>query len=942
MKNNATYKKIMLLDGTGLVYRAYYAFITRPLTTTRGENTSAIFGFLKVLIQIIRDFKPDKLLAAFDLSRDTFRREIFNGYKANRQETPPDLKKQIPVIIEILNLMRIPILEMEGYEADDIIGSISEKMKNDNEIYIISGDKDLLQLVGGNVKAIRPQHGLSVVNLMDNIKVKEALGVNPDQIPDYLSIVGDSSDNIPGVKGIGEKGAIQLISTYSSLENIYLHIDDIKGAMQKKLIEGRENAFLSKRLAQIKSDIIIDDTYLSDNLDLNQILNNEVIKKLEHYQITSIVKDIKKLTEITELPGEEKGLFKDGTAALEQNSDELYRQSSLPLSRGTLVKALEGSYSLITKKEEIASLFNKIMKNGCISLDTETTSANPTDADLIGISISLEEGEGVFIPVLYNTQKEFDKDFVIQNIKPILENQDIKKIGQNVKYEIEIFNNEGIEIKGISFDTMLAAYLINPTRTHNNLESLVQEYLGFKKRDYKSVLKDILKKDKTLLDASIEDVVNYACGDSDSALRLKNKLESLIEENNLTGAYYEIEMPLVPVLAAMERNGVKIDTSRLKELSLEFEKSIQELEEKIYHLAGKSFNINSPVQLSKILFEELQLDSVKRTDGGKESTDEEVLKVLANIHPLPAEILKYRTYAKLKGTYVDALPELISPRTGRIHTSFNQTITATGRLSSSDPNLQNIPIRDEIGRKIREAFVADEGNILISADYSQIELRVLAHFCGDENMKKAFSENLDIHSHTASLIFGIPENEVTEEQRRRAKSVNFGIIYGLQAFGLSRQIGITMTEAKLFINSYFESFPKVKAFVDKVLTGVSASGEVRTLSGRYRKFPDLIGKEIKPGGQLNSSQRMALNTKIQGSGADIIKIAMIKLHEYIKKNNLRSKLILQIHDELVIESPMSEVENMKTAVKNTMEKAYLLDVPLVVDVGTGKNWCEAH
>ncbi len=916
-------KKIMLLDGTGLVYRAYYAFISRPLTTTRGENTSALFGFLKILLQIIRDFQPDSVITAFDISRKTFRQRIYAQYKAQREETPPDLKAQIPLIIEMLQLMKIPVLEMEDYEADNIIGALSVKLKKENDVYIVSGDKDLLQLVGGRVLALRPQHGLNEVNLLDSEAVKKDFGVYPGQIPDYLAIVGDASDNIPGVKGIGEKGASGLLSTYSTLEDIYGHIEDIKGAMKQKLIDNRDNAFLSKKLAVIETGIPVEDDVLKYRLDIQSFLAPEVIKKLEHYQITSIVQDIKKL-----MPSGPAENIKDG----------LFTEEEAKLASA---KELDGDYKLITKEKELKTLIEKIKKKKFMSLDTETTSANPNNASLIGISVSLEEGSGFFIPVLYAAGQEFDKEFTIRHFKEILEDGSIKKTGQNIKYEIEVFRQEGIIIQGAAFDTMIAAYLINPTRTHNNLESLVLEYLGLKKKEYKEMLKNVDKKDKTLLDIPIEELVKYACGDSDSTLRLKNILEPLIEKFNLGGVFYEIEVPLIAVLAEMEIAGVRIDTEKLKKLSKELEVSMKKLEERIYHLAGHDFNINSPSQLGKVLFEELGLGAVKKTEGGKASTDEEVLSVLAYIHPLPAEILKYRTYSKLKNTYIDALPALILEKTGRIHTSFNQTITATGRLSSSDPNLQNIPVRDELGREIRKAFIADKGNVLISADYSQIELRVLAHFCRDKNMLKAFNQNLDIHAHTAALVFGVNEKDVTPEMRQRAKGVNFGIIYGLQSYGLSKQIGISIGEAREFIQNYFKSFPKVKAFVDEILLEAQNTGEMRTLSGRYRKFPDLKGKEIKPD-YLSASQRMALNTKMQGSAADIIKIAMIELQKYITENKPAARLLLQIHDELVLEVKEKEADEMKEALKHIMENAYKLDVPLVVDVGTGKNWGEAH
>ena len=919
-------RKVLLLDGSGLIFRAYYAFIKRPLTTSRGENTSAIFGFIKVFAQIVRDFKPDVLVTAFDLSRDTFRRKIYEQYKAQRQETPPDLKAQIPEVIDILGKMGVPVLEMQDYEADDIIGTLAEKLKKDDDIYIVSGDKDLLQLVDKNVRAIRPQHGISEINLVDREGVKAALGIYPEQVADYLAITGDTSDNIPGVKGIGDKGALSLLSQFKDLDDIYAHIGDIQGAAQKKLIDSKDNAYLSKQLATIKRDIEIDDSVTSAGLDVKNFVNPEVTEKLEHYQLTSVLNDLKKLASgnAGAVTAEKKGLFTD-----EENA-------------AVEVREFSGTHRLVVKKKELEELAAAVRKQKAVSLDTETTSANPVEAKIIGISVSLEEGEGSYVPVLHDVKKDFDENDVFAVFKKLLEDDGIKKTGQNIKYEIEVFANYGIRMKGIAFDTMLAAYLLNPTRPHNNLENLTQEYLGLKKKSSTDVLKAVDHKEKTLLDAPVAAVTEYACADSDAALRLKNRLEPLIGKNGLEKVFYEMEMPLAPVLAVMERNGVKIDVKKLKSLSDETAASLSFLEKKIYSLAGREFNINSPKQLAKIFFEEMGLESVKKTDGGLDSTDEEVLKELSLVHPLPAEILSYRTLAKLKGTYMDALPEMVLKETGRIHTSFNQTITATGRLSSSDPNLQNIPVRDEIGRKIREAFVADRGHVLVSADYSQIELRVLAHFCGDPNMKQAFSGSLDIHRHTASLIFDVGENEVTEDMRRKAKSVNFGILYGLSAFGLSRQIGISNTEARLFIESYFRSFPKVKAFVDNTLREVSETGEVRTFSGRYRKFPDLIGKTVKESGQLNASQRMALNTRIQGSAADIIKIAMIRLQAQMEKKKMASKLILQIHDELVVEAADNEADDIKTMMKDIMENAYPLSVPLTVDIGAGKNWSEAH
>ena len=792
-KLNKKGKKIILIDGTGLVYRAYFAFLTRPLMTSGGENTSALFGFLKILIMIIRDLKPDSIVTAFDLSRKTFRQKIYPEYKAQREETPPDLKKQIPMVLDTLKMMNIPVVELENYEADDIIGTLSEKLKKDNEVYIVSSDKDLLQLVGGNVRALRPQHGISEVNLLGDEDVRKSIGVYPSQIPDYLSIVGDSSDNIPGVKGIGEKGASSLLAEYHDLDEIYSHIGDIKESLRAKLIDQKDNAYLSRQLACLKLDLPLDENEIAVDLEISSLLNPAVIKRLEHYQLNSLTKNLDKLAG-NDLFGPAGTRF-PAVPVEPVPAPETVRDEEIPAQD---IKEFGGEYSLITKKDEILALVDKINSKGYMSLDTETTSADPHSAGLIGISVSLEEGSGVFIPALYPAGQEFDCQFVIDTLREVLEDEAVVKIGQNIKFEIEVFRQSGITIRGAGFDTMIAAYLLNPSRARNNLESLVLEYLCFKKKEYSEVLKDVPKKGKTLLDVPIENLVAYACSDSDASLRLRNTLGPMIHGHGLDDVFYGIEIPLINVLAEMEITGVMVDTLILKELSVKLDDLMRTLESGIYRLAGHEFNISSPPQLSKVLFDEIGLAAVKKTTGGKSSTDEEVLTSLAYIHPLPAEILQYRTYSKLKGTYIDALPLLILPRTGRIHTSFNQTIAATGRLSSSDPNLQNIPVRDQIGREIRKAFIAGKGRVLISADYSQIELRVLAHFCKDENMLKAFKERLDIHRHTASLIFGVPEDEVTEEMRRKAKSVNFGIIYGLQAYGLSKQIGIPHGRSKGF------------------------------------------------------------------------------------------------------------------------------------------------
>lgn len=908
-------KKIILIDGSGLLYRAYYAFISRPLTTTKGENTSAIFGFFKVLSQIMRDLSPDAMLVAFDMTRATFRQKIYPLYKAQRQETPPDLKSQIPIIIDILNKMGIKTIEMEDYEADDIIGTIAEKSKIDFKPYIVSGDKDLMQLVDDKIRILKPEKGINVINSLDIEGVKQAFGVYPEQIPDYLGIVGDSSDNIPGIKGIGEKGAVKLLNEFKTLEDIYENIDKIQGAIKTKLIEGKESAFLSKNLATIRKDLDLHFSFEDFKVKWNDLLNSQVIKEFEHYELYSLIQDMKKLSQ-----GEELLLF---------DREEITKNEELT-----------GNYKLILTQKELFEVIENIKKNGFVSIDTETTTPNPFLCELIGISVAIKTNEAFFIPVSYCCSQEFDLNFVIQNLKPLLEDEKIKKIGQNLKFEWEVFSNFGIDMQGVFFDTMIAAYLINPTRTHNNLESLILEYLNLKKDTYMETLKKSNKgKENTLLDIDIDKLVKYACGDADAALRLYEKLKPILEKEKLERVFYDIEIPLIRVLAKIEKNGVKIDRKLMEQMSSEVQKELEKLEDNIFKMAGERFNIQSSIQLAKILFEKLKLEPVKFTEKGKPSTDEEVLATLAVEHDLPREILKFRTFAKLKNTYLDSLPELINPKTNRVHTSFNQTVTATGRLSSSEPNLQNIPIRDEIGRKVRMGFVPEDGNILISADYSQIELRVLAHFSQDEALIEAFKNGKDIHRHTASIIFKCSEEEVTEEMRRRAKSVNFGIIYGLQAFGLSKQLGIPVNEAKNFIESYFESFPKVKNFVREVIEEVKETGEVRTLYGRRRVFPDLYKKSIQDNLYLSASQRMALNTKIQGTAADIIKIAMIELDKKLPEN---AKIILQIHDELLIECPENIFGEVKKIVKVVMENCCNLNVPLTVDIGYGKNWSEAH
>ncbi|MFN4216916.1 MAG: DNA polymerase I, partial [Brevinematales bacterium] len=882
-------KPILLVDGSGLVYRSFFAFIRNPLINKKNQNVSALYGTLRMILQAWKLHQPDGMIVAFDVSRKTFRSEIYPDYKAQRQQTPPDLKAQIPWVIEVLQALGITVIEEENYEADDILATVAEKYRHNCPVYLVSSDKDLLQLVGDGVYALRPQKGIEGIHLLDREKVFEEVGVYPEQIPDYLAIVGDTSDNIPGVRGIGEKGAVDLLRRFGTLEAIYENLDKLTSAVRSKLETSRNEAFLSKMLATVKKDVP-----LTKDIPLSSLrLTQEAERLLVEYQLPSL---------LTELKGDE--------------------ATSLFVS-----SRLMGTYTAITTPDELDNLVLRIRDKKEVSLDIETTSLDPYMAQIATISFCFEEGKAFVVPGAYSLGQPWSEAEILAFLKPLLEDVSVAKIGQNLKFEYEMFWHRGIELRGIAFDTMMAAYLLSSTRTHFNLESLCREYLGMEKMEYTDLFET---KKGDILQVPPEKLISYAGSDVDAALRLYRILKPEIEKNGLSHVLYDIELPLIPVLARMEYQGIRVDRKHFEALSQLFREKMSELEKTIYHLAGHSFNIQSSQQLSKVLFEELGLPPVKKTEKGKLSTDEEVLMALSQIHPLPAAIVEYRTFAKLLSTYVEALPEMVNSMTGRVHTHFNQTITATGRLSSSDPNLQNIPVRDEWGKAIRQAFVPEEDWLLLSADYSQVELRILAHFSEDEAMMEAFQRDQDVHTHTAMILFGCDEASVTEEMRRKAKSVNFGIIYGLQAYGLSQQLGIPVSEAKQFIESYFASFPKVKDFIEATLEEAYQTGMVRTISGRFRRFLELKGRKRNPRGGLDGSERMAINSKIQGSAADLIKIAMIRVNSALEREGLQARLLLQIHDELVFEFPEKEKNVLVTLVKNEMEKALSLRVPLKV------------
>ncbi len=874
-------KKLVIVDGSSYFYRAYFAI--RGLATKEGFPTNAIYGFVQMIRKVLKELKPDYFAIAFDSKGPTFREEKFKEYKAQRPEMPDDLMIQLPYIKEIVDAYNIPRLEMEGYEADDIIGTLVEKFRGKVDIIIISGDKDLFQLVG---------KGVVVYDTMREIKYDEdgvvrKLGVPPEKVVDYLALVGDTSDNIPGIPGIGPKTAVKILSQFNSVEDLFKNLDKLPKKLREKLEKHQDLVFLSKDLATIRRD-----------LPLEVSLEDLKIKEPNYEKLRKIFKKLEFNSLLKELPPE--------------------------------VSIDHSGYLNVQDGEILKKVFEVIKRSKEISFDTETTDLQPMLADLVGLSIAWDKGKAAYFPVGHKGGANLDRKTLEEYLKEVFEDEAVKKIGHNIKFDYLVFLNQGWGIKGIYFDTLVASYLINPQKKSHTLDALSQEYLDHTPISYKEALKGA--RNLSLVDA--DKVSTYCCEDADIALRLKEKLSEEIKKEDMEYLFYEVEMPLVEVLTYMEFWGVKVDVEKLKELSQEFSKKLKEITEKIYELAGMSFNIASSKQLAHVLFEKLKLPPVKKTKTGY-STDSEVLESLLPVHPIISYILQFRTYSKLKSTYIDSLPQLINPKTGRIHTSYNQTVTATGRLSSSNPNLQNIPIRGEEGSRIREAFVPEDGYLFLSADYSQIELRILAHLSGDEKLIEAFKRGEDIHTRTALEVFG----DVNPELRRKAKTINFGIIYGMTPYGLSKQLGIEPKEAKRYIESYFAKYPKVKEFLDRTVKEAEERGFVRTMLGRKRYIPELRSKNrnVK---QLGV--RTALNTPIQGSAADLIKVAMVNLFRRMRRDYPRVKMIIQVHDELVFEVPEEEVEEFKKVCKEIMERAMELKVPLEVELGVGRNWKEAH
>ncbi len=877
---------IFIIDGSSYIFRAYFAL--PPLTNSKGFPTGAIYGFVNMILKVLKDYSPEYVVCVFDAKAKTFRHEMFKEYKAKRPPTSDTLLVQIPYIKRITELFGIKVLEIEGVEADDVIGTLAKKAESfGKNVVIISGDKDMLQLVSDKV---------SVLDTMkDKIympkDVFERFGVTPDRIPDFMGLCGDNVDNIPGVPGIGEKWAKSLISKYGSLEEIYENIQSVQNSRIRSILERyKDNARLSKKLATIETDLDIE--FDLDSFKLSESRKDELKKLFMELEFFSILKDF---------------------VEKEERDKE---------------------YICVTDEDGLSKVISELKNCEFFSIDVETTSEFPMEAEIVGISLSTSPDKAYYIPVSHRYKgcpRQLEKDFVLKSLRPYIEDSNLKKVGQNVKYDYIVLKKEGIEISNIHFDTMVASYLINPTKRNHNLDDLALQYLGYKTTTYK----EVVGKRKDFSQVGLSDATYYSCEDADITLKLylvlKDKIE---EEERLKDLFYQVEIPLLKVLAKMEMAGIMIDIDYLSEISKEFSEKLLALSQKIYALAGKKFNINSSKQLSKILFEDLKLKPVKKMKTGY-STDVEVLTQLSLEHELPALVLEYRTLSKLKSTYIDTLPNLVNPRTKRIHTSYNQSTTATGRLSSSDPNLQNIPIRGEEGKRIRRAFVADKNHVFLSLDYSQIELRVLAHLSKDPILLEAFRKGEDIHTRTAQEIFGVGPDEVTADMRRKAKTINFGLIYGMSAFGLSKELGISTTEADLFMKRYYERYSGAKSYLDEVFEFAKEKGYVETILGRRRPIPEINSKNANI---RQAARRVAINTPIQGSAADIIKIAMINIQKELESKNFRTKMLLQVHDELLFEVPYEELDDVRPLIKEKMESCYPLLVPLKVDVKVGENW----
>lgn len=928
MKND---NRLFLLDAYALIFRSYYAFINRPIINSKGQDTSAAFGFTNTLLDLIKKEKPTHIGVVFDPSTPTFRSEIYPEYKANRDEAPEGIKKSVPYIKELLDAFSIPVIEVEGFEADDIIGTLATHANEQGYItYMVTPDKDFGQLVSENKLIYKPRRSGGDIEIIGVKEICEQFMIsNPKQVIDILALWGDASDNIPGVPGIGEKTSKKLISQFQSVENLIANVDQLKGKQKENIINSKEQIALSKKLATIITDAPV--SFEPHKLIYDKPDKNKLLPILNELEFTSISKRLFS-DELAQPQSKPQGQEHVQTELFQSQDSVKLKPELVPYKT---IDDVEHDYRLVTLPEEVHEICGKIEKTGSFCFDTETTGLNPFESEIIGISAAIEPFKAYYIH-LY--QSEHKKE-IIATMKGVFENPEIRKIGQNIKFDIEVLSQENIRVSGKLFDTMIAHYILQPELKHN-LDYLAETYLSYTPVSIESLIGQKGKRQLNMKDVELDKLKEYASEDADITLQLADILQEEIKKEGLETLAYEMEMPLIHVLSWMESTGVRLDIDALKTYAEKLKTEIADIGNMIIQLAGVDFNIASTKQLGEVLFKKLKIiDNPKRTKSKQYSTSEETLLTLKDKHPIIENILKYRSLTKLLSTYVDALPRLINKKTGRVHGSFNQAIAATGRLSSNNPNLQNIPIREEEGREIRKSFIPAEDNVMFSADYSQIELRLMAHMSDDKAMIEAFTNNEDIHAATAAKIYKIPLSEVSREQRNRAKTANFGIIYGISAFGLAQRLYISRAEAKALIDGYFKLYSGVHNYMTDSIKKARDKGYVETIMGRKRYLKDINSRNAVVRG---IAERNAINAPIQGSAADIIKLAMIKIYDQIIKRNLGAKMILQVHDELVFEVPEQELDLTKSLVIDSMEKVVSLKVPLLVETGTGRNWLEAH
>lgn len=921
--------KLFLIDAYALIYRSYYAFIKNPRINSKGVNTSAIFGFINTLEDILKREQPTHIAVAFDPKGPTFRHEAFEQYKAQREETPEVIRQSVPVIKEIIQAYRIPILEVPYYEADDVIGTVAKQAASEGfEVYMMTPDKDYGQLVADHIYMYRPKFGgdyevLGVPEVLEKYQL-----TSPAQVIDLLGLMGDTADNIPGCPGVGEKTAQKLLAEFGSIENLLANTDKLKGAQKKKVEENVEQIRFSKFLATIKTDVPI--TF--DAAQCKRVAPDED-------RLVELYTELEFKTFINRLKGESAAspASKEPAAAVQFDLFAAEPAAELETSSLADIQTTPHSYYLADTAEKQIALCEQLLREKSFAFDTETEGLDPLTAALVGMSFAIREQEAWYVPVPANREEATD---IVLRLAPALQHPEIEKVGQNIKFDILALRKYGVRVKGPLFDTMIAHYLLNPELRHG-MDYLAETYLKYKTVPIEDLIGPKGKKQASMRTVPVEQIKEYAAEDADVTLRLKHYFAPLLKQEDVESLFFEMEMPLIYVLAEMEATGVKLDTEALKQSSEVLSQQLIALEQSIYELAGQTFNINSTKQVGEILFDKLKLDEkAKKTKTGGYSTSEEVLEKIRGKHPIVGKLLEYRGIKKLLSTYIDALPALIHPETGKIHTSFNQAVTATGRLSSTNPNLQNIPVRDELGREIRKAFIADDDDcIFFSADYSQIELRLMAHLSNDPHMVEAFCSGADIHAATAAKIYGIPVEEVTSDMRRKAKTANFGIIYGISVFGLAERLGIPRAESKELIDGYFQTYPRVKEYMEESIRVAKEKGYVETLFKRKRFLPDINSHNAVVRGY---AERNAINAPIQGSAADIIKLAMIHIHQQFEAEHLKSRMILQVHDELNFNVRKEEFDRVKEIVLDCMEHVLQLRVPLIADCGEGKNWLEAH